>query len=80
MAEIKTVSDLVSAWGKPSLMAHAIGVSAGTVRQWKLRGAIPAANWASIIKAARSETFAGSKVAQITVDTLHRINTANGAA
>lgn len=49
---MKSFADVIALWDTATDLAREIGQKAGTVRQWRNRGAIPPEYWQAVIAAA----------------------------
>jgi len=52
---MKSVSDIISLWGKTADFAEACGVKYMTAHQWATRNRIPPEHWPTLIKAAKAK-------------------------
>lgn len=50
---MKTVSDIISFWGKTTDFAEAVGVEYMTAHQWIRRNRVPPEHWPALVKAAK---------------------------
>lgn len=59
---MKTVSEIISLWGRTADFAEAVGVKYMTAHQWTLRNRVPPEHWPALVKAAKKRGFPVTEV------------------